>query len=113
MKNFVKHGDSLTITAPYDVLSGEVVIVNDLHGVAIIDAKKDDILTISTCGVYELEKADEEIMTGEKVFYDAQNKKVTKQSELIEGEVSIPLPCIGVFTSNADETKTTVEVKLV
>ena len=38
MKNFIQPGDSLTVSAPYAVTSGQGVLVGALFGIAAYDA---------------------------------------------------------------------------
>jgi|GEM_PF-4444391 len=39
MKNYIQPGDSITVPAPADVKSGDLVVVGDLFGVAQFSAK--------------------------------------------------------------------------
>lgn len=55
MKNFVQPGANLTVSAPANTDSGDLVLVGAaLFGVAIHDAKANADLTIATGGVYDL-----------------------------------------------------------
>lgn len=56
MKNFIQPGKVVTVTAPRDVLSGEVVVVGLLAGVAQHDALTGADVEIATEGVYTLAK---------------------------------------------------------
>ena len=57
MKNYVQPGETITVTAPADVLSGAGVKVGVLFGVAANDALSAAPVEIATCGVFELPKA--------------------------------------------------------
>ena len=81
MKNFVRNGSALVVIAPQDVVSGEVVIVNDLYGIAAISAKSGEEVTISTEGVYELNKDNQAVEQGQKAYYRADTKQVTKDAK--------------------------------
>lgn len=56
MKNFVQHGDMITITAAADIASGDLVRSNSLIGVAATDAASGDKVEIKTTGVFDLPK---------------------------------------------------------
>ena len=72
MRNFVQPGDNLTVPAPEAVVSGGVVIVGDLKGVAAHDADANADVTIATRGVFELPNGDT-FTPGAKVYWDAAN----------------------------------------
>jgi predicted RecA/RadA family phage recombinase len=57
MKNYIQPGDVVTLTAPADVKSGEVVIVGGLAGIAATDAKQGAEVETVLVGVFELPKA--------------------------------------------------------
>ncbi len=55
MKNFVQPGENLTVVAPANTDSGDLVLIGAaLFGVAADDAKNGADLTISAGGVYNL-----------------------------------------------------------
>ena len=56
MKNFVQHGDMVTITASAAIKSGALVRVNSLVGVAAQDGASGDKVEIKTAGVFDLPK---------------------------------------------------------
>lgn len=56
MKNFIQTGDTVNVTAPYDVNSGGGVLVGTLFGVAVTSAKSGEQVSIKTTGVFELAK---------------------------------------------------------
>lgn len=56
MKNFVQHGDMITITAAAAIASGELVRSNSLIGVAATDAAIGEEVEINTTGVFDLPK---------------------------------------------------------
>lgn len=78
MKNFIARGDALEITASADIASGDVVVVNDLIGIAagaIANGEK-GILNI-TC-TYEVPKAASQAWAvGEAVYWDTGNGEAT------------------------------------
>jgi predicted RecA/RadA family phage recombinase len=78
MKNFVQPGDIVTVAAPADVSSGDLVVVGTLFGVAATDAKSGDPIEIKTSGVFTLPKTSAQAWTqGVKVYYDSENKVLT------------------------------------
>jgi predicted RecA/RadA family phage recombinase len=80
MKNYVQHGKTVDITAPYAVSSGGGVLVGSLFGVAVIDIANGDVGSISTEGVYTLAKAagaGTDGAQGAKAYWDNSAKKVT------------------------------------
>ncbi|MEJ6848613.1 DUF2190 family protein [Sinorhizobium fredii] len=106
MKNFVQQGVNLTIPAPANILSGEVVIVGDLHGIASINAAETQDVTIVTEGVFELAKVAADAFTvGAKVYYKAADKLVTATAS---GNT-----LIGVAVTAAAASTATVNVKLI
>ena len=68
MKNYVQAGNKLTISAPYNVVSGQLVVLKSLFGVAIVDALQGEEVTIDTQGVFELAKANPS-RSGESTVY--------------------------------------------
>jgi predicted RecA/RadA family phage recombinase len=81
MINFVRKGAQLTITATAVVEAGEVVIVNSLYGIASVSGELGSEVTISTEGVYELDKDTQEVLQGQKAYYRADTKQVTKDDK--------------------------------
>ena len=73
MKNFVMPGNMLTITAPADVTSGELLIDGQIVGVISADAKQGEAVAIGVEGVYELNKGvpAEAFLQGQPVEADA------------------------------------------
>ena len=113
MKNLVRVGNSIAIPAPYDVESGEVVIINDLKGIAIISGSKDEEITIGLRGVYELDKVDESVGVGDRAYYREDLKLLTKQEKHIQGEGEIEHPLLGVFVLPAETENKKAQVLLV
>jgi predicted RecA/RadA family phage recombinase len=79
MKNFIQSGDTITVTAPADVSSGDGVLVGDIFGVAAFDAKSGDDVEIKTTGVFELAKTSAQAWAsvGTAIYWDNSNKVVT------------------------------------
>jgi predicted RecA/RadA family phage recombinase len=80
MKNFIHTGRHLTIPAPEDLNSGDLVAVGALVGVACGDAKKEAGVTLTMDGVYTLPKLDTVAFAlGEAIY--VKEKKLTKDSK--------------------------------
>lgn len=78
MKNFVQHGDSLTVIAPYTVTAGQGILVSQLFGVASYDAASGASAEIITEGVFDITKEPSlAIAQGARVFWDNTNRRVT------------------------------------
>lgn len=79
MKNYVQPGNNLTLTAPADVLSGDVVKVGAIVGVAAGDAASGAKFDLVTVGVFDLPKvAAQAIAEGDVIYWDADAKLATK-----------------------------------
>lgn len=105
MKNYIQKGDTLTVSAPADVLSGDLVVVGSLMGVASWDATAGSDLELETEGVFELPKlASGAISVGDKLYWDGT--QLTK----VAGTGSKPL--VGVAVAAAADGATTVLCRL-
>ena len=103
MKNFIQQGDLLSIKAPYKVYSGDLVVIDNLVGVAALSMEKGEQVTIATEGVFELLKAETEALKiGARVRY-AEKGLVTGGEK---GSV------VGIVIEDAQQGTTTVRVKL-
>lgn len=81
MKNFVQRGENLTIPAPADVKSGEVVIAGAIVGIAAGDAVSGADVDVVTEGVFTLPKVSAlAIALGDVVYFDAATDLVNKTS---------------------------------
>ena len=81
MKNFIQPGDVLTVTAPYDVDSGDGCLVGSLFGVAAYDADSAGTVDLVTEGVFDLAKTTSQAWTvGQLMYWDNSGKKVTSTS---------------------------------
>lgn len=81
MKNFVQTGSYITVPAPADVKSGDLVFVGALFGIADIDAVSGASVVLCTEGVYILPKTNAQGWTvGAAIYWDADNKVATTTS---------------------------------
>jgi predicted RecA/RadA family phage recombinase len=104
MKNFIQCGDSLTVTAPYAVSSGDGVKLGSLFGVAAVDALISTPVTIAREGVFEMDAAAGAIAAGGPVYWDDSAKTCTATAT---GNTRI-----GVATAAKGQSDTTVTVAL-
>lgn len=105
MRNYVQPGDTLTLTAPAEIVSGGVVIVGAIIGVANGDAANGAPVDVDTVGVFTLPKVSAlAIAAGDVVYWDAANKLVTKTAS---GNTKL-----GVATAAAANPSASVSVRL-
>lgn len=79
MKNYVQPGNTLTLTAPYAVVSGDGLLVGSIFGVAAGDAESGATVEAALTGVFDLKKvASQAWAAGDKVYWDNTNKEATK-----------------------------------
>jgi predicted RecA/RadA family phage recombinase len=103
-KNYVQPGETLPLTAPYDIVSGAGFLVGSLFAVALSTASSGGAVEGRTCGVFDLAKASGGVTAGQKVYWDnaAKNCTTTSTSNTL----------IGVATQSAASGDATVRVKL-
>lgn len=78
MKNYIQSGDTITVPAPADVKSGDLVVVGELFGTAEFSAAAGDPVEITTKGVFALPKVPAQAWTvGVKLYYVAADKQLT------------------------------------
>ena len=79
MKNFLQPGQTLAVLAPYNVTSGQGVLVGALFGVAAGDALQGTPVEICRTGVYSLGAVSADTgVTGDKAYWDNTARRVTK-----------------------------------
>ena len=105
MKNFIQHGEVVTVAAPATVASGDVVVVDSLFGIANTDAASGAPVTLCTEGVYALPKATTDVIAvGAKVYFDDAAGLVTT--------TATDNTLIGVALSAAGNPSASVNVRL-
>lgn len=107
MKNYVQEGESLTLTAPYDVASGAGVLIGATFGVASYDIASGVDGTFQVEGVYTLAKstaASSGGAQGARAYWIAATKLVTASAS---GNT-----LIGVFTATCADGDSTCTVRL-
>lgn len=106
MKNYVQSGKVLDYTNSTEaaILSGDVVIVGSIAGIAVGDIAIDETGCVDTEGVFKLTKdAPLEIAQGDELFWNTTDKEVTKTG------TDTPL---GIAFEAAASADTTVNVKI-
>lgn len=79
MKNYVQPGNTITLTAPYAVTSGDGLLVGSIFGVAAGTAILGDPVETAVEGVYDLKKvASQAWAVGDKIYWDNTAKNTTK-----------------------------------
>lgn len=86
MRNYIQAGDTIEVTAPsssgnIDVVSGAVVLVGSVIGVAVADAEMGDPVQLKLTGVFELPKATGTAWAvGDKIYWDFADQNCNKSS---------------------------------
>jgi predicted RecA/RadA family phage recombinase len=107
MKNFVQPGRTVTVAAPANVTSGDLVVVGSIIGVANFTALSGTDVEIDTQGVFTLPKVTtDEISQGDKLYWDSSAGKLT----VTPGTNSKPL--VGLARAAAGNGATTVDCLL-
>jgi len=79
MKNYVQPGNTITLTAPYVVVSGDGLLVGSIFGIAAGAAASGEPVETALVGVFDLKKvASQAWAAGDKVYWDNTNKEATK-----------------------------------
>ena len=76
-KNFIQPGNTIALTAPYAVVSGDGLLVGSIFGVATGDAANGVELEAMVTGVFDLAKAGDAVTQGAKLYWDNTNKNLT------------------------------------
>lgn len=78
MKNFIHPGETLTVTAPSAVASGDGVLVGTLFGIACNAAASGDPVEIKNEGVFDITALSTDVIAqGAKAYWDNTNKRIT------------------------------------
>jgi predicted RecA/RadA family phage recombinase len=76
MKNFVQHGDTLPLVAPYDIVSGAGFLVGAIFAVATRTTLAGNPVEGDRKGVFTLAKTNAQAWTaGQKIYWDDANKR--------------------------------------
>lgn len=77
MQNYIQTSNSIDTILDKEIKGGDLVIIEDIIGIAATDGDGESLATVSTAGVFALPKASEEIQQGKVVYWNIANKKVT------------------------------------
>jgi predicted RecA/RadA family phage recombinase len=78
MKNYVQPGNTITLTAPYAVASGDGLLVGAIFGVASGAGALGEPVEAALVGVFDLTKVGSQAWAaGAKVYWDNTNKRCT------------------------------------
>lgn len=78
-KNYLQPGSTITLTAPYDVSSGDGLIVGSIFGVAAGDALSGEPVETAVTGVWTLKKTSAlAIAAGDLLYWDNTAKEINK-----------------------------------
>ena len=101
--NFVQCGDSISVSAPRDLSSGDGVLIGVLFGIATVDALSGESVNIAREGVFTIPKTSAlAISVGDRLFWDDTNHVVNKTAT---AQVSV-----GIAVSAAANPSSTVEM---
>lgn len=79
MKNYIQPGNTITLTAPYDVNSGDGLLVGSIFGVATGAALNGAATEAALVGVFDLTKVGSQAWSpGDRVYWDNAAKQTTK-----------------------------------
>lgn len=106
MKTFVQDGDTLSLTAPYDVASGAGAQIGNLFGVAVAAVASGATGQFKMSGVFDLAKTTSQAWNtlGALVYWDDSGKKLTTTA-------STNL-CVGCVVKTAGSADTVGRVRL-
>ena len=77
MNNYVQRGDTLTVTAPYALLSGGGCQVGTIFGVTVNTQNLGDSTELVVEGVFDLAKDASTFVSGAKVYWDNSQQLAT------------------------------------
>lgn len=81
MNNFVQPGKTITLPAPYDVKSGQGLLVGLIFAIALFDALQGEPVEAVTEGVFDLTRAtgaNTDYAIGARIYWDNTNRRTTK-----------------------------------
>ena len=78
MKNYIQPSHTLTLAAPYDVVSGQGLLVGAIFGIATHDALEGAEVETQLTGVVEITKVGSQAWSaGDRVYWDDTNRRAT------------------------------------
>ena len=105
MRNFVQPGNTITLTAPYAVASGDGLLVGSIFGIAAGVAALGEPVETALVGIFDITKVGSQAWTvGARVYWDDTNKRCTT--------VATDNTLIGVAVAAAANPSSTGRVRL-
>ncbi len=113
---YVQRSESIDIIPEKEILSGEIIILNSLVGVAKLPIKKGELGTLALSGIYEITKTNScAFSIGAAVYWDNENRSATtsgdiflglatKKSTLEDSKVQVVLNSGGTPTNSGEIT---------
>jgi predicted RecA/RadA family phage recombinase len=78
MRNYIQPGHAITLAAPYDIASGDGLLVGAIFGIATHDALSSAEIEAQLTGVVEITKVASQAWTaGAKVYWDNTARRAT------------------------------------
>jgi predicted RecA/RadA family phage recombinase len=78
MKTYIQPGHTLTLTAPYNVASGQGLLVGAIFGIATHDAVEGAEVETQLTGVVEIDKVGSQAWSaGDRVYWDNTARRAT------------------------------------
>ena len=106
MKNMIQAGNSLNVVLAEDTEGGDVVVMQDMCGIAVSTGKTGEEIAVSLTGVFALPKvAGTAVVQGKKLYWDATAGQVVVTAT---GNVQL-----GYAAYAASAPATTVKVLLI
>lgn len=103
MKNFVQPGSLVTVAAPATVVSGQMLRVGLLAGVAVNDAASGQPVQIATEGVFDVTKAGSQAWTVGAAIYGTGTTTLVATTATTTGNILLGVAMAAVG-SGAGET---------
>ena len=78
MHNYLHPGNTLSLSAPYEVNGGDCVQIGAIFGVAKFWAPFGETVEIVTTGVFDVKKCPKQVwQIGEKLYWESKDRKIT------------------------------------
>jgi predicted RecA/RadA family phage recombinase len=113
MQNYIHRGETLTVTAPYALLSGGGCRVGNIFGVSVNTQNSGDSSEIRVVGVFDLAKDGSTFNEGDLVYWDDTNKVATSTvgANLLIGAAGL-IQASGTNAPGGNTLDPTVRVRL-
>jgi len=113
MQNYIHRGETLTVTAPYALLSGGGCRVGNLFGISVNTQNSGDSSEIRVVGVFDLAKDGSTFSEGDLVYWDDTNKVATSTvgANLLIGAAGL-IQASGTNAPGGNTSDPTVRVRL-